>query len=1206
MDIKTSRPELNEEQKKAAYSTKNAVVAAGAGSGKTFVLAKRFAWLLTEKGFKVDEILTLTFTKKAAAQMFRRIYSIISEIAQKETGLKAQRAQTALDNFIHARIQTLDSYSASIVKQSAPRYGISPDFQLDQDRCYNIALEVSYPFFITHRRHPAIERLYSINRPNDIVRSIFADVLLNYCHIDNPREFLPDVKTQFDTLCVEWETFQNKIEPIINKIKSDILENDNYLPDLVPVMDQYIKENHDVPKSSDIRKYFDLLLACPTDSVIETAEAHPLHKNIISFLLSFNSIVNLSLRFGIRSENPVKQNIKLLREMGNSISSLAISCLQGGFILSIVSLLAQLQDIYNQKKRAEKVLTFKDVANLSRTILINQEDIRQGEKEAFKAIMIDEFQDNNELQKDILFLLAEKLDVISKGVPKPEDLCPDKLFFVGDEKQSIYLFRGADVSVFRKLKEELNSDNLPLKINYRSSSHLISAFNKIFGRIEPDSPSVFAPPESLPPYEAAYSPLEAVKEEGGSVNICILNKKAEIKEIENEIPLTPEESEARFVAEKISILLKEKYEANDIAILFRTRASQYLYEKHLRSLGIPYSSEDINDLFFGGLVNDIMSVLRLAAHPMDKAAYAEMLRSPFAGLSLSGTAVCLSLYGGKIKTPFNDETILHLGKVDKKKYLQGREIYLSICSKAGSESISSLVSELWYKEGYRYETEWNQQTSVYREFYDYLFHLAANADADNQGLASFTDKMVSFREENKHLADIEIPLERPSAVHLMTIHKSKGLEFPVVFLCSCGKKSQNDSCDVVYLCENAGLVFSPPPPPELRHITGRRSNFFWQQENDETRRKRTAELRRLLYVGMTRAEKELYISGSLDIEIKNETGEFTQILKNQIEKQCENNEIYIEGDSIINNDTFFGLFLPAIVSHIPDSVFFNIEEIKNVTDKYIKREEAKSRIPKRKYNRKNLSDFIKKARPYYKRKKTIKTPVLKDNHITPVSLKKEEDGCDEILGRDFFISKEFSGEKSDDIFDRIDSILTSFPQNEIDSNDRFNFGSFGTIAHVCVEARLTGEEPVIPSNISGLLAPGEFSIILEAGNEIAYRFADSPLGIIAKRAAFRESEFKFRSIVKNKKGKEIFVNGTIDLFFEDDGVIHIVDFKTDNRESPGEHTAQMTCYYHAIYTLFAKPSKKQCRVWLYYLRSGHAVEMTDKTKQFQLEQKAFL
>jgi ATP-dependent helicase/nuclease subunit A len=438
----------------------------------------------------------------------------------------------------------------------------------------------------------------------------------------------------------------------------------------------------------------------------------------------------------------------------------------------------------------------------------------------------------------------------------------------------------------------------------------------------------------------------------------------------------------------------------------------------------------------------------------------------------------------------------------------------------------------------------------------------------------------------------------------MTIHKSKGLEFPVVFLCSCGKKSQNDSCDIVYLSPTAGIVFSPPSPPELRHITGRRTNYFWHKENDETRRRRTAELRRLLYVGMTRAEKELYITGSIDIEIQ-EHHDFPLCLKKHIEKQCEKNENFIEGDTILDNDTFFGLLLPVIASHIPYSTFFNLEEICHLTEEYVRREEAAFKGSKIKNNKKGLCDFIKNIEPYYKNKEIIKTPLLQDNHLTPVSLKREEDKGDEILGRDFCISKEFSGEKSEDIFERVDALLERFSQKDDYSNERFNSGSFGTIAHICVESRLNGEEPAIPPNISGLITPNEYSTLLEAGNEIASRFIISPLGMIAKKAAFRESEFSFRSIVKNRKGKEIFVNGTIDLFFEDEGVIHIVDFKTDSKESPGEHTAQMTSYYHAISTLFKKKKKKQCRVWLYYLRSGHAVEMTEKTGQFHLEQRAF-
>jgi ATP-dependent helicase/nuclease subunit A len=288
-------------------------------------------------------------------------------------------------------------------------------------------------------------------------------------------------------------------------------------------------------------------------------------------------------------------------------------------------------------------------------------------------------------------------------------------------------------------------------------------------------------------------------------------------------------------------------------------------------LGIPYTNEDLGSFFFGGPVNDIMSVLRLVAYPLDKVAYAEMLRSPFAGLSLPGLSACLSAHD-QCQQPFSDmqsfsDEPLSLAEADRFKYLQGQKIYRLICDKARRESVSSLVSELWYGQGYRYETEWNPEVLVYRELYDYLFHLAAKADAQNMGLASFTDYIQALRNLEEKLEGLEIPLERPSAVQLLTIHKSKGLEFPVVFLCCCGYKSRGERSGAVYDSGDAGISVAPPPPPGLAAISGKKikNNFFWERSRAESEQKRTAELRRLLYVGMTRAENELYLSGCLKL-----------------------------------------------------------------------------------------------------------------------------------------------------------------------------------------------------------------------------------------------------------------------------------------------------------------------------------------------------
>jgi ATP-dependent helicase/nuclease subunit A len=894
-------------------------------------------------------------------------------------------------------------------------------------------------------------------------------------------------------------------------------------------------------------------------------------------------------------------------------------------------------------------MTFSDIARLAKTILLEQHDIRQGEKESFNAIMIDEFQDNNELQKDLLYLLAENTTIITNSamptaMPTAQNLCPGKLFFVGDEKQSIYRFRGADVSVFRKLRQELGSGELPLKTNYRSSPLLIGAFNAIFGGHEFDPegndplgetteaddtryPAVFAPdsPE-LPPYEASFRPLvahrtaPAAAKDMGKLTLCILNKQDSDEVTDGEADrLSPVENEARYVAERIRALIDgQQYRPDDIAILFRSRVPQRLFEKHLMLLGVPYASEDLNGFFYGSPVNDIMSVLRLAAYPMDRAAYAQMLRSPFAGLSLPGLAICLAVIGDQEKKsgeaqpspqPFGDEPLPLLTEADRARYLQGQKVYRSILGRARTDSVSALVSELWYGEGYRYETEWNPRTAPYRELHDYLFHLAAKADDENQGLATFTDFILSMDRPGQRLSDIEIPMERPGAVRLMTIHKSKGLEFPVVFLCCCDKKGRNDFSDDIFDTGESGLTLNPPLPPEFERAKDVRRNYFWERSLAAEKGKRTAELRRLLYVGMTRAENELYLSGCLGISKflgidDAPDSDFPLHLKQYAEQKAEKaaGNSGINGDSILEGSTFFGLCLNALATHIPEAgfglppPFFSIEKIPLYDEHYLRNaEQVGSRFAN---DQRGLDSFFEIAGPRYKDAAVIETPVVPNRHLAPTALKpmalKPLALSPKIGGMpapDFSVSGEYSGDDAADVFGRIEPIIGRYAK-------QFDYGSFGTLAHLCVEALLSGKEAAIPPQMANHLSPTDAEALLEAGKELALRFARSPLGVIAGKTENRHSEFRFRSLIQSAQNGVFFINGTIDLVFEDAEAVHVVDFKTDSGESPGEHVVQMACYYRAVSDLFAAPAKKEIRAWLYYLRSGHAVEVTVPAGEF--------
>ncbi|MDR3192485.1 MAG: UvrD-helicase domain-containing protein, partial [Treponema sp.] len=1202
----------------------------------------------TEKGCRVEEILTLTFTRKAAAEMYQRIHAALAaEVLTAEApageapaagtpaggaGQRRDRARAALEDFFHARIQTLDSYSAYIVKQASTRYGIRPDFTVDEERCRQLAGEEALPFLISRRNHPALERLYRTKKPADIGKDLFAAPAFQYGRIDQAPSYAEETLKRFGKIRDEWTERRLRILSLLGELSALAGEKgreDKFLVLILPLTETFRSSPDLFPGQEEFRDYFAALAARPEGECVNLAETHPLRGRMIRCLDLLHRICRANMRIGKR-DSRAKEICRELRAGFREFSSLLVFCVQGGLILSLMALLDEFQRYYLDKKRAEGVLSFADIARLARTVLRDHPDIRYNEKTAFKAIMIDEFQDNNSLQKELLFLLAERTDRMEREIPPAAEIPPGKLFFVGDEKQSIYRFRGADVSVFRELKNELAAADLTLGINYRSSPDLIAAFNGIF-----QAGGVFLPGDK-PPYEADYSPLRAQRTEPGAIGVYILDRDDSDDDDEEDEdgrrgePFEADENEAVFAAEKIRKLLAEtggdgkpRYRPEDIAILFRTRKPQRVFEKHLRLLGIPYAGEGLGAFFADGPVNDLSALLRLLSYPLDTEAYAVSLRSPFAGLSLAGLAVCLSEFNavkeaGGTPVPFSDTPPPLLDEPDRRAYEQGRDLYRRIREKAAVLSIGELVSELWYREGYRYETEWNPQTGAYRELFDYFYSQAVKADSENLSLAAFTDRLTDLRENEEALQDAEIPLERPGAVRLLTIHKSKGLEFPVVFIAGCGRRARGNTNDQeIYASDDGGLSFNPPLPPECSRMNDLGRNFFYERDRLEEKRKAAAELRRLLYVAMTRAEERLIITGAYSLGLEGGEGEDTASClaraiegkrKAQAEKDRKAGTERLPGDCSLDDGTIFGLLLPALTDCLSGErlPFLTLEPIPRYTREDIRRREDGGAYPN---NRRGLSRFLAAAAPCYQRAEIIATPKPPGDHVSPTSFHTALPGG----GKREAGGPAFNGEGAAELFVRVDRILARFTgpkgagaavpkgaagTGEAAGAESFGPAEFGTLAHLSVETLLKGAEPAIPPRLAGLLSPGEGEILLSAGKELAERFLRSPLGRAAAESSFRRSEYPFRGFYprggpgggagQDPEKAGVYINGTIDLLFDREDQVWVVDFKTDSAENPLEHLPQMAFYYRAARDL----RKKQCRVWLYYFRTGHAVELS--------------
>jgi ATP-dependent helicase/nuclease subunit A len=351
---------LNPQQERAAYWEENAVVAAGAGSGKTSVLASRYLWLVTEKGCRVEEILTLTFTRKAAAEMYQRIHAALAAEALAAEALAAgdagqsrrERARAALEDFFHARIQTLDSYSAYIVKQASARYGIRPDFTVDEDRCRQLAEEEALPFLIARRNHPALERFYRTKKPVDIGKDLFAAPVFKYSHIDEPPSYAEEIKKRFGTIRAEWTERASRIVSLLGELSAlaDSRE-DKFLALILPLTEKFRSSPDLFPGQEEFRDYFAVLAARPEGECVNLAETHPLRGRMIRCLDLLHRICRANMRIGKR-DSRAKEICRELRAGFREFSSLLVFCLQGGLILSLMSLLDEFQRFYLDKKRA--------------------------------------------------------------------------------------------------------------------------------------------------------------------------------------------------------------------------------------------------------------------------------------------------------------------------------------------------------------------------------------------------------------------------------------------------------------------------------------------------------------------------------------------------------------------------------------------------------------------------------------------------------------------------------------------------------------------------------------------------------------------------------------------------------------------------------------------------------------------------------------
>ncbi|MCQ2982323.1 MAG: UvrD-helicase domain-containing protein [Treponemataceae bacterium] len=1181
---------LNDEQREAAQCLKNIVVAAGAGSGKTHVLSHRYTWMVTELGYTPDQILTLTFTKKAASEMYGRIYKTLKEFAETQTGLMQQRAQNAVDTFHKARIQTLDSYCNTVVKTAIHHYGISPDFTMDDTAASDLAEQTALSFVMNRLDDATMRSLIQDANPASVASGFFADAVRNHSNLATPAHFAEMTERQRKIARDMWPALAEQVTDLmkeINQVYAAGRLSEEFTSSVISTYKDIFDAHSDL-----------LTAAAPAisdaDAVLRWLDALCKLK-----ILDPRTVSSKAHIFNKTDRNPVK----LLRPLFSQLCQLFNFDVAYDQTHAISALLDDYQREFHDACRTSGVLTFADVAEFSRLILTEYKDIRQQEKNAFKAIMIDEFQDDNELQRDILYLISEDLNRSSDGIPTAEQLAPEKLFFVGDEKQSIYKFRGADVTVFNALKNELQNCK-ELNTNYRSKENLLKAFNSMFSPAGNPKAPLFET-ESLADdieYEARYSDAliaDKNREQPGDED----KKRVHIQYIHDQANpegklLSVHEQQARMTVATIQQLMAERgYRYSDFAILFRWTTHQKEFERVLRSNGIPYTAENVSGFFEEGVINDLYSFLRLLVYPTDTFAYGSLLKSPLVQLSAEGTLALLSYiqtHGGSLTDilPFSNAQKALLQENDLQQFEKGKRLFEDVQNRSNTASLPELVSHLWYTLGYRYETMWNSTVSVYETLYDYLFETACKHNAENKSLAEYVDYLASIKADSKEkLTDIDIPMEQRDAVHIMTIHKSKGLEFPVVFIPDLENDYDpgNRSNGWYSYTKTYGLIPMGAAVDGLcPHDAG---NWFTTQNAEVEKNLAEAELRRILYVGITRAEDEVFLIGYDKDNTRglNKNGDYgsmksfrklltTNLLTFTHEKPAlvTSEEAGSEEDGITRYETNDDApFTYEQFARIPMT-----EETAAVTGTVV--------------------EVIGAAATRYPSLEELTERQMADQLQEPVRANPSSFGHEEY-------TEETSGATAEEtaLFDtsELNAIIEDHRKKQRE-HEPFAENDFGTIAHAKAEEIFTGRKVDIPKNIASKLNEKQLKQVESLAVKMAEQFVNTELGQKAKHAPLCKSEYTFKTRIVNDRGIPVIVDGQIDLLFDvpEDNTLYVVDFKTDQAMNPEKHTIQLAFYKRAAEQMFATAKTgRQVRCCLYYLRYGKTKDCTMAVDAISLE-----
>lgn len=884
------------EEQKAAIETRkcNLLIAAAAGSGKTAVLVERIIRIITneENPVDIDRLLVVTFTSAAAAEMRERIAAAITKGLESNPNSKNLQKQLTL--LSRANITTMHSFCLDVIKNNFHIIDLDPGFRiLDETEGTLLKSEVLEELFedkyeAEEERFLELIDAYSDSRSDERLKDIVLDLYRFSMSGPWPEKWLREKAEEFNISTKEelikssWaQVLMNNLDLQLDGLIS-MLEKAIYLSSNTGGLEPYL-ENLELDMSSLVN----IKEAIGTD-LDET------YKALVSMNFSKlktvrkNNVEDVEAQERVKDiRNSIKKEIGKLKEDVFSMTpdDMLISIKESyPYMKTLTELVIEFEERFSKAKKKKSALDFNDLEHLCLKILTSEEsNVAENYKEYFDEVLVDEYQDSNSVQEAIIDLVSRKYS------DNPN------VFMVGDVKQSIYRFRQAKPELFldkynNYSRVEGKNRKIQLYKNFRSRIEVINGVNYIFKELM-----------SKVVGELEYTDEEALnlgadfKElnddesiTGGDIELHILDKSG----VDEEMELDVEEEdigainlEARIVANRIKELLSEengksfkvldkqtgeyrpvKYQ--DIVILLRaTKNWAEVFLDELGAEGIPAYADTGSGYFESIEIRTIMSLLKVIDNPMQDVPLIALLRSPIMSFSVDELGD-IRLFN---KDKYFYENIKEIAEGDYGDFeLKDKcSKFLVKLEEWRRKSIYTPIDEfIWYlyMDTAYYGYVGAMPNGVLRQAnLRVLFQRAKQYEQTSfKGLFNFINFINKLRKSSGDMGSAKILGENEDVVRIMSIHKSKGLEFPVVFLSGAGKQfNLMDLNKSILYHEELGLG------PDLVDLDRRVSYSTLPKEaiKQRIRLETLSEEMRILYVAFTRAKEKIIITGAVsDLE----------------------------------------------------------------------------------------------------------------------------------------------------------------------------------------------------------------------------------------------------------------------------------------------------------------------------------------------------